>query len=1624
MSKILSKYSKEQGLQTVEYASQKEYMDKLKNEQEAQIPSDYRVPFTYKQWLDRNIGIIPGLEQKQYSEYLKRWYENRYTSADQTDTTKEDYLNLLKDLALAFRDETTEEFIGNVDLDNEFELAESVPYFARKLKEIAIYLVNKREAIKKARLKYNMSGAMQALEHLFYEYLLKAFTKRQYVLNVPEFATWNELPELSAVSAGFRIVVEELYDDTIYLDKSPSLSAGIYYDLRNTQNLEFLSTYHFTSSDLEWLYKTGFYETCADQIFLWTEPTNTSAYPASAFTDLTRATLNEHTKFLVSEKYLGLDKYALSSVYAPIAVKTYSYDLIRGNTWFFWPSGEVLEETETVEYFPLPLSATELISNGATAGRKYQDADRIFVTRNGSISGAWLQLISGVPFVSSMRMIVSPESTYRFKFPYPGYGELGEALPWSGPTVSNADYQFDYLDQETKNTILSSYWNEVTAFYDMDPIKINQTSLVDDGAFASSEYGYADKVTVRSTAALDGVHDATPDLVYTGAFNRAWLYRMEKTALPIAVGRNYLYWPVERYNSSLLPSLVLSSDGCTPMALSSITDNGILLGARPGYDLFDSDILYKLNGQTGQPTECAFLSGMPLSNLTQTVRTAAITGVQQPGLTLKVKPNVPATFIWSDTDTKINTTSLHHYNHHSNCPYLDRVKSSIYGTVNQTLDETGFADIGIGGWRDCSCRAALYSPIGHPGAVFDEYARMADFVILDTQYPLPVDFTTWRGSDGKDYKTSQDFAWFKLTQNDVEVDVGQDIGQWVNYDGVSTGFTFKNGHQYKYFRTNLGRDEADLAENAVPYIVIKQQYQNPVTKWCKAVFDGVSWVSTENDTDMVLNPGDYLMYDHINSNWYCLTSNLSATTVVTTYLSTGGVGDSPWSHYTYTVTGSIISINWPTSYSSTLSAIAAELSSVMWVVKNPDQTYLLSGNSLGVDVTLNFKLDQAGIYSISAIGYYSTSGATDTYVLPAITAHPIYRTTGVEVRYTIDTVYEDTINFSICKSLSGWNYTTHSYVASSNEGSKPFWAVAQDDDSITTREKGVDVHGGIVRVLDDYTLITQPVIATFELNTRNYVEYERRAPVRLVWDQTMTLYDPSVVRQWSMLVPYPSAVTPLSSFVCSKTTDLVASALSIPSNIVFYPTNTFAADQTWVNYWAKAKFTWIQPLSSYNDSDSVNVSGLAVETRYPYANLFNMHYPTVATVPYVGGLYTQKDVGGYFTPNHVGVGVFIGKSYTNEIDTGSGTMTGVFVMSDPVYYRSDSGFMSADYLVPVSTIRTDALWMKAGVAEGYRRGMIVNARYYQKYTPYQTKFESTGISTQGLVRVEDATDPFTDSDEMTWQDTTNYPLDFRNIYNVYAWYDNQIPTDRQIYQWKTDIFGNQYALFKDTDGKSVYEKRLELGYIWTRDAKGFVSPATDSLAGLYTTLSTVSGSLYLEAISGIKDFDVWCDTLFVYTQNYIIFSKLDFNYDTNVIETPEGNIQYVQLGTDDHCIFGGTWYFEKEKTVTYCTLASAGSGVYYPQLWSYDVEDSVSYALYSGDVELSSTTEYLTSMASMYLTSIEDPLLTYDADNRIYNISFIGHSINKIGMNMVSMNIEDIGDSLVFDALKCIIPTR
>lgn len=196
---------------------------------------DINAPYNFQDWKARNSNIPPGDLTNQYNAYLKGWYTNRdVANVISIDYVKNYYKTFLKTLGVTSRTASEKELFENVEIEDSTSLQSVIVGYARRLKDIAVYIANKRNSVYYSKLKNNLTGTSASLERLFYNYILTAFTRKitpdgvitSFIITSPDIL--ESLPYLNTITSNFNIQIEEVYDTSNYFDRDPSVPISNY----------------------------------------------------------------------------------------------------------------------------------------------------------------------------------------------------------------------------------------------------------------------------------------------------------------------------------------------------------------------------------------------------------------------------------------------------------------------------------------------------------------------------------------------------------------------------------------------------------------------------------------------------------------------------------------------------------------------------------------------------------------------------------------------------------------------------------------------------------------------------------------------------------------------------------------------------------------------------------------------------------------------------------------------------------------------------------------------------------------------------------------------------------------------------------------------------------------------------------------------------------------------------------------------------------------------------------------------------------------------------------------------------------------------------------------------------
>jgi Mg-chelatase subunit ChlD len=820
-------------------------------------PTDTQNPYSFKEWLSIQENNLTDDPQKLYMDYLKRWYfENNKSLIDPKQKIKQEYLQLIKDLSFLFDKEEKDRFLQTIDYENKDELIYSIPFFAKKLKEIAKVLNAKRNSIKNSKLKFNLAGANDGVETLLYDYILRSFTKSEnFITQVPTSKFKNIFPSLSSTKDDFFIEVEELYDTNSYYDSDPSVDIQEYInpsdlinefpyeDLTENQIIGLLNSRFIprvannSLSKIFNSYLTYFDYVTSDEL----EPNEEEFEKYQDLGKLIGYQINASEKYL-GENLYGLTAIRLKDLNQPDYVLNLNFS--TGNNWFLWPSGSRLTDLASIENYlkPIPINESNFVNSGATGGSNHLDSDLIFTDKNGLVEGAWLRGPRTLFTSSTAKIKILPSSVREFLFPYVGFDLTTKGLNWIGHILNDDEYQtYQLLSKEKQLFLLEKYYTEQLPISASAPIYINQTSLIESGAGSGEHTQNSDVILKRKNIpSLSSLDADTPD----NSTEVAFLYRMQRTDLPIELGINNIYWPILKFSSEQNIPITIKKDQCIPISLNDFKISEVFNGAIAGFNFEDSDIIYKLSTRTSEPIEAAWLASSSIHNLDSKTKSIKIydedaikcakyiDGPVQPSLNLKINPFEKTSFIWMDIDTPADEV-FKNFDHAPYCEYAENIPHDYYNDQDylnpQQINEKNH-------WKKCTCKAVNYSPIGHIGETSIDYNGITDLLFADPD-GLKDNFTlkSWTDTRGYDYKNSPQFAFYKLKGNS-DSPIGFGDGEWKT--GNNKRFILKTGRRYTYIRTSLRKDAtSNTSEEGIsPFYIVKYAYKE-LRSFCTGILN-------------------------------------------------------------------------------------------------------------------------------------------------------------------------------------------------------------------------------------------------------------------------------------------------------------------------------------------------------------------------------------------------------------------------------------------------------------------------------------------------------------------------------------------------------------------------------------------------------------------------------------------------------------------------------------------------------------------------------------------------------------------------------------------------------------------
>jgi len=208
--------------------------------------------------------------------------------------------------------------------------------------------------------------------------------------------------------------------------------------------------------------------------------------------------------------------------------------------------------------------------------------------------------------------------------------------------------------------------------------------------------------------------------------------------------------------------------------------------------------------------------------------------------------------------------------------------------------------------------------------------------------------------------------------------------------------------------------------------------------------------------------------------------------------------------------------------------------------------------------------------------------------------------------------------------------------------------------------------------------------------------------------------------------------------------------------------------------------------------------------------------------------------------------------------------------------------------------------------------------------------------------------------------------------------------------------------------KSIYEVKFkEYGECYFRDLNSLqIVPLSTALSGLYIKYND---NIKNELNNKLINIDVYYDTLQFETENYLIFDRIKFDYDSNLIENVTKSNAYFYKGSNINFEHISTVWFDERlnniffcKTVLYPELSATNKKIIYPEIYvinsntlaikrvyppvpieSLKADDLVQFSLSGKNIDLN-------------IVEIEKPIFTFDYQTENFVITYLGKDMANV----------------------------
>lgn len=206
-------------------------------------------------------------------------------------------------------------------------------------------------------------------------------------------------------------------------------------------------------------------------------------------------------------------------------------------------------------------------------------------------------------------------------------------------------------------------------------------------------------------------------------------------------------------------------------------------------------------------------------------------------------------------------------------------------------------------------------------------------------------------------------------------------------------------------------------------------------------------------------------------------------------------------------------------------------------------------------------------------------------------------------------------------------------------------------------------------------------------------------------------------------------------------------------------------------------------------------------------------------------------------------------------------------------------------------------------------------------------------------------------------------------------------------------------IFDDVEKKTLYETKFQTfgDFYFRNSSSSIIAPASAALSGVLIKYPTEISN---EIANKLINFDIYYDILQFETENYLIFDKIEFNYNTEQIKGSSTNELYIKRGNHKKIEKISTvWFNEKEnelifaKTNLYLDTALSASNfkIIYPTIYAMSLDKMRIVQLYPNITFETAIGEFspIPANFNVEIVSVDKPIMSYSSESGIYSIVYV-----------------------------------